>query len=507
MDNHQPTELPSRESAPPLPSPGGAPNSVRRWFLAMNPMNPKMRARLVRRVLLSLTVVCSLVSAASAEWKEKVLYSFQGGANDGYFPAGGVVFDKQGNLYGATTGGGPSTCEPFGSECGTVFQLSPPAQKGGSWTETVLYQFQGKESNDGSVPNGGLVIDAAGNLYGVTAYGGTGYCLLLGSNAGCGTVYELSPPQQPGGPWTETVLHSFPTAKEGYLAIGNLVFDSEGNLYGATWFGGSKGTNCDSLYGGECGVVFELSPPKQKGGEWTEKVLHSFAGGVKGEESSDGALPNGGLVVDSKGAVYGTTYYGGNDAGDCDGGTEGIGCGTVFKLTPPVEKGGAWTEKVSFRFNGQDGANPAASVVFDKKGRLYCTTFAGGGGNFPSGAAVQLVPEGGGWAEHVLHSFQDNGDGGETRSGLTFDSKGNLYGTASGGGASGAGTVFRLRPQTDGSWIFESIYQFGVSPDGSYPTGDLILGSAGNLYGTTLYGGSGQTCGNYGCGTVFEVSP
>ena len=102
------------------------------------------------------------------------------------------------------------------------------------------------------------------------------------------------------------------------------------------------------------------------------------------------------------------------------------------------------------------------------------------------------MPEGGGWAEHVLHSFQDNGDGGETRSGLTFDSKGNLYGTASGGGASGAGTVFRLRPQTDGSWIFESIYQFGVSPDGSYPTGDLILGSAGNLYGTTLYGGSGQ---------------
>jgi hypothetical protein len=106
-------------------------------------MNPKMRARLLGRVLLSLAVVCSLVSAASAEWKEKVLYSFQGGANDGSVPAGGVVFDKQGNLYGATTGGGPSTCAPFGSECGTVFQLSPPAQKGGSWTETLIYQFQG----------------------------------------------------------------------------------------------------------------------------------------------------------------------------------------------------------------------------------------------------------------------------------------------------------------------------------------------------------------------------
>ena len=233
-------------------------------------MNRNRKHRTVSAVL---TLILAIAPAASAEWKEKVLYSFQGGTNDGSVPAGGVVFDKQGNLYGATTGGGPSTCAPFGTECGTVFQLSPPAQKGGSWTETLIYQFQGKGSNDGSVPNGGLIIDAAGNLYGVTAYGGTGYCLLLGSNAGCGTVYKISPPQQQGGAWTETILYSFATAKEGYLAIGNLVFDGAGNLYGATWFGGSKGTTCDSLYGGQCGVVFELSPPKTKGGKWTEKVL------------------------------------------------------------------------------------------------------------------------------------------------------------------------------------------------------------------------------------------
>ena len=190
-------------------------------------------------------------------------------------------------------------------------------------------------------------------------------------------MYELSPPQQPGGPWTETVLHSFPTAKEGYLAIGNLVFDRAGNLYGATWFGGSKGTTCDSLYGGRCGLVFKLSPPKQKGGEWTEKVLHSFAGGVKGEESSDGALPNGGLVVDSKGAVYGTTYYGGNDAGDCDGGTEGIGCGTVFKLTPPVEKGGAWTEKVSFSLQRAGWCQPSCECRFRQKRPALLHNFCG----------------------------------------------------------------------------------------------------------------------------------
>ena len=112
------------------------------------------RNRKCRAVLAVLTVILALASAASAEWKEKVLYSFQGGANDGSVPAGGVVFDSQGNLYGATIDGGPASCKPIGGACGTVFQLSPPAQKGGAWTETLIYRFQGKGSNDGSVPNG-----------------------------------------------------------------------------------------------------------------------------------------------------------------------------------------------------------------------------------------------------------------------------------------------------------------------------------------------------------------
>src|SRR4029077_16085822 len=123
-----------------------------------------------------------------------------------------VVFDPQGNLYGATTDGG------------MVYQLAPPAQKGEAWTETVLYVFQGVSKRDGSTPSGGLVIDSAGNLYGVTAYGGTGNCMLLGILVGCGTVYELSPPKQKGGAWRETILYSFPSAKQGYLPNGNLVF-------------------------------------------------------------------------------------------------------------------------------------------------------------------------------------------------------------------------------------------------------------------------------------------
>ena len=452
-------------------------------------------------------VAFALAVPASASWKEKVLYSFQGGTSDGSVPAGGVVFDPQGNLYGATTDGGPASCKPIGGACGTVFQLSPPAQKGGAWTETLIYQFQGKGSNDGESPNGGLIIDAQGNLYGVTGYGGTGNCVLLGVSAGCGTVYEISPPKQKGGAWTETILYSFPTTKQGYVPNGDLVFDGAGNLYGATIFGGGKGTTCDAFYQ-YCGAVFRLSPPRTKGGKWTEKVLHAFAGGPVGRKFGDGAEPNGGLVLDSKGAVYGTTYYGGDEAGECNGGVGGIGCGTVFKLVPPTVKGGPWTGKVLYRFNGRDGENPPAGVVFGGNGDIYCTALGGGGGNFPSGAVAQLVPHSNGtWTEHILHSFQDNSDGGVPRSGLVIDSKGSLFGTTTSGGTVGNGTVFRLRPGAGGSWAFIALYEFAVEPDGAYPAGGLIFDGNGNLYGTTQRGGSSQACGNYGCGTVFRAEP
>ena len=225
--------------------------------------------RTIGRLVLLLALACSLVPVAVAEWKEKVLYTFQG-VPDGATPTGAVVFDKAGNLYGATLDGGASTCDGPG-QCGTVYQLTPPTQKGGAWTETVLYVFKGHAQNDGATPEGGLVIDQAGNLYGTTGYGGSGPCLLLGGAVGCGTVYELSPPAKQGDPWTETVIYSFQGGKDGYVASGDLVFDKAGNLYGATLFGGGKGTTCDSLYGGQCGTIFRLNPPKTKDGRWTEK--------------------------------------------------------------------------------------------------------------------------------------------------------------------------------------------------------------------------------------------
>jgi uncharacterized repeat protein (TIGR03803 family) len=446
------------------------------------------------RICLLLAVTLALALPASASWKEIVLYGFQN-VPDGATPVGALVFDKARNLYGATRDGGSSSCVSV-QQCGTVYRLAPPAKKSDPWTETVLYTFKGNASQDGASPEGGLVIDASGNLYGTTGYGGTGNCTVLGTLMGCGTVYELSPPKAKGGKWTETVLYSFPTPKQGFVPFGDLVFDGAGNLYGATLFGGGKGTTCNGIYK-YCGAVFELSPPKTKGGKWMEKVLHGFKGGT------DGAAPNGGLVLDSRGAAYGTTQIGGYNCPH----NSGQGCGTVFELKPPTKKGSAWAETVLYRFNpaNSGAAEPAAGVVLDRSGNLCGTTL--GGGNSGSGTIFQLTPHSNGeWVEHVLHSFDDGYDGGYPMAGLVFDGAGNLYGTATVGAPVGGGTIFRLRSTGD-SWALTALYEFMGKPDGSYPASSLVFDEGGKLYGTTQYSGSGQACGNYGCGTVFVVSP
>jgi hypothetical protein len=437
-------------------------------------------------------VILALAIDASAAWKEKVLYSFQG-VPDGSLPVGAVVFDKAGNLYGATTEGGSSSCISL-AQCGTVYQLAPPARRGDPWTETVLYVFKGNAAKDGASPVGGLVMDNAGNLYGTTAYGGTGNCVVLGTLMGCGTVFEMSPPKQKGGKWTEIVLYSFPTPKQGFLPNGDLVFDSAGNLYGATMFGGGFGTTCDPFYK-YCGAVFELSPPKTKGGKWTEKVLHRFAGIGTGKQHGDGASPNGGLVLDSKGNVYGTTYIGGYNCPH----NSNHGCGTAFELKPPTRRGGAWTQQVLRRFPYLE-PNPAAGMTFDAKGRLYGTN---------RGTIFRLAPpsgQSGRWKETILHRFNQQAYGPQGM--LIFDQRGNLYGTTySGSGNTNYGVVFRLKPpiQMGGTWDFSILHGFVGSPDGAEPAAGLILDKGGNLYSTTTKGGTG-TC-DFGCGAVFEISP
>ena len=447
--------------------------------------------RLATRLCTLVALIVLLAATAAAEWKEKVLYSFQGGT-DGAGPAGGVVFDKQGNLYGATQQGGGTNCSPMAA-CGTVYQLSPPVKQGDPWTETLLHVFKGKQSNDGEFPSGGVIADAAGNIYGTSSYGGTGDCVLLGIKGGCGTVFELSPPQTKGGQWTYAILYSFKGGKDGYLPFGDLAFDAAGNLYGATYFGGGKGTTCNPYYQ-YCGTVFKLSPPKTKGGAWTEKVLHSFAGGT------DGANPNGGLVLDGKGNVYGTTYLGGNQGEHCGS----VGCGTLFELTPT--KGAEWTEKMLHRLDGVDGANPDAGVVFDRNGNLYGTTYFGPpNGN---GLVFELKRPSAkvrSWTETILHLFSNGSDGGYPRAGLIFDASGDLFGSSSSGQDGGA--VFRMKPSGlgEGTWTFVVLHTFGTIPDGIVPAAPLVFDKTGNLYSTTEFGGTGQSCRS-GCGTVFEVS-
>jgi len=289
-----------------------------------------------------------------------------------------------------------------------------------------------------------------------------------------------------------------------------LVLDKKRNLYGVTWFGGGKGNSCNAFYGGNCGTAFKLTPPKKKGGAWKEKVLYSFPGGTQGQPNGDGGQPNGALVFDSKGALYGTTTYGGNEAGDCRGGAGSFGCGTLFKIKPPSTKGGAWIEEVLHRFDIKDGVSPNGGLVIDGAGNVYGTTLHGPQSEF--GLVFQLRPPSGkslAWTEKVLYLFSNRNDSGEyPAAGVIRDTNGNLYGTATSSGGIGAGAVFRLSPpkKKGGTWTIEGTYDFGAPPDGEFPAASLTAYQAGNLYSTTELGGTGQSCQG-GCGTVFRVSP
>ncbi|MGA8763788.1 MAG: choice-of-anchor tandem repeat GloVer-containing protein [Candidatus Sulfotelmatobacter sp.] len=352
--------------------------------------------------------------------------------------------------------------------------------------EKVLYSFTG--GADGGAPIAGLVRDAAGNLYGATPGGGDTEAEPCQTEiTGCGVVFELTPGS--GGTWTESVLHTFIPGTDGINPFGNLIFDSVGNLYGTTQYGG---TGCPgSFYG--CGTVYELSPAG--GGLWTETILFNF-------NVTDGVYPPAGLVFDHAGNLYGTTGFGANTL--CNT----LGCGTVFELTP---SGSTWTEHILYTFqDGADGAEPGSAVVFDTAGNLYGTAAIGGNTttcNSPYGCGTiyELSPSSGVWTESVIHIFECGAGGCFPNSGLTIDSLGNLYGNMSAAGANGYGYVYKLSPQTGGGFKFNSIYSFDLV-HGGQPEGTLLF-AGGGLYGTASDGGSdNRLCGN-GCGGVFHLSP
>jgi uncharacterized repeat protein (TIGR03803 family) len=414
----------------------------------------------------------------SAATPEQVLYAFQGG-NDGYTPSSSLISDSSGNLYGTTSSGGGGSCA-----CGTVFELSPSTS--GTWSETVIYRFQG--GTDGSLPSSGLILDQAGNLYGTTSDGGPD---------DAGTVYELTP--NGAGGWTETILYSFQGAPDGAQPNG-VVFDQLGNLYGTTAAGGNA--LCDSDQNQDCGTIFELIP--NGGGSWTEKILYEFP-----SLSADGYVPTGGLIFDQSGNLYGTTGLGGT--GQC----VGIGgCGTAFELSPAG--GGAWTFTLLYSFQGGAAGNyPNGALVLDGSGNLYGTTQMGGSGQCSSdgcGTVFKLSPNGSASTETTLYSFRGGTDGNYPAAGLIFDSTGNLYGTTRNGGdatcnsGNGCGTVFELSPSQSGAWAEALLYNFKGGNDGQTPSSGLIFDQAGNLYGTTQFGGSTACHVSYGCGVAFEVA-
>lgn len=413
----------------------------------------------MKNAILETCLALVFCAAAAAQSTETVLYAFGAYANDGVAPSGGPLFDASGNIFGVTAAGG-IFCQANGG-CGTVFELSPSAA---GWTESILYNFcsTGISCPDGANPEAGLIKDSAGNLYGTTSGGGTD---------GVGTVFQLSPPTQNGGSWTETVLWNFAEhdSQNGNLpGYGRLNMDAAGNLYGTTYSGGAQNV----------GTVFELSPVGN--GTYTFSILHSFVGA-----KSDGSQPLYGVSFDTFGTLYGTTFKGGPAY-----------AGVIYKL---AQVNGSWVETILGNLNGREGANPVSSVSVGQSGRLYGTFFRGGEEsndcNYEScGGVFELAPKVG--SGYKPFSFLFNGqDGGSPQAGVLVDEKaGSAYGTTT----SRDGNVFKLQGR-----IESVLYSFCSLPncaDGSTPSYGVLIEHKGQLYGETGLGGP------YNAGVLYSVT-
>lgn len=429
-----------------------------------NPANSSAQLliqRLLLRVLpLALVSASVLVPQTAPAQSFSVIHTFSGGS-DGYQPLSGLTVDRGGHHYGTTT-------EYVG---GTVYEMK---EVNGNWVFTTLLTFNG---TDGLIPYSKVVFGTSGALFGTTLEGGTSF----GCEFGCGAVYNILPSASVcktfNCPWTGNAIVSFTDgANGGSPNFVDPVFDQQGNLYGTTAIGGSNGV----------GVLFELT---HNSGGWTENVLHNFSG-------PDGGYPYSGLIFDQAGNLYGTTGYGGQ-----------FNQGTVYQLSP---SGSGWTLTTLYSFQGgADGEQPASALIMDQAGNLYGSTVVGGSGG--GGTVFKLLPSGGGWTFSLIYSLV--GQANQTFypgvfNPLAMDAAGNLYATAVLDGAHGDGSVFKLTPSS-GSWIYTSLHDFTNGADGANPFSGVTFDANGNLFGTTLYGGTtdGQNCRSLGCGVVWEITP
>ena len=372
----------------------------------------------------SLLAVFAASQTASAQ-TFTLLHAFSDTA-DGATPQAALIMDSAGNLYGTTVYGGTASS-------GIVFKLDPAGN------ETILYTFSG--GNDGQYPVGGLLRDKSGNLYGTTFDGGTGFNLA-------GVIFKLSPSG------TEKVLYDFTGGADGGNPESSLIADSAGNLYGSTEGSGAFGF----------GTIYELSRSNQ------ESVLYSFHGAKSGSNPSRGSL-----IRDSAGNFYGTAGLAGIKQN-----------GVVFRIFDGAEKA------LHVFTGGADGGVPYWSLIRGTDGDFYGTTWVGG--TYLSGTVFKIDRSGN---ETVLYSFTGGADGQFALGGVVRDSAGNLYGTTNSGGAFGFGTVYKL-DTNDNETV---LYSFTGGSDGANPQAALTLDAGGNLYGTATAGGAG------GNGTVFKITP
>jgi len=408
--------------------------------------------RLDDRAMAALAILASVSLVglhARALSRETVLFRFSGGTH-GANPYGGVAVLSSGAVLGTTYDGGQRRRGGFG----TLYLLAPSSN---GYTTKALYSFSG---GDGAYPTARLIGDGTGSLYGTTVAGGSN---------GAGTVFKLTPA---GQSYTLTVLYDFRGAPDGATPYGELLVDETGALYGTTFAGGT--------FGG--GTVFKLTP---SGSGYSESVAYNFGSGT------DGANPYAGLIEDSSGDFYGTTYFGGTYSD-----------GTVFEL---LRSGSEYSEIVLHDFQGDfDGAYPWSALTADGAGSLYGTT-VNGGGPHGYGTVFKLTPYGSSYIESIAYAFQGGSDGINPYGGLWAALDGEFYGTTYGGGSFGLGSVYRLRHS--GSRYVESVlYSFAGGLDGAHPWAGLVADGSGALYGTTVLGGS-SACGGGGCGTVFRLKP
>lgn len=390
---------------------------------------------------------CFVAVMAQAQTLQ-VLHNFTG-KEDGAEPYAGLTLDAAGNLYGTTSAGGGA------NHNGEIFRMS---HVGSGWIFTPLYSFH--EKPDGAVPYSGVIFGPDGALYGMTYEGGQN---------DAGTVYRLRPSPTVCTaalcPWEETVLYSFcpqrPCTDGAGPSLSNVVFDKAGNMYGATESGGIDNS----------GVVFKLTPSN---GSWTESVIYSFP-----SSCDNGCGPEGNLIFDSAGNLYGTTCCGGQ-----------YGSGTAFELSP---SGSGWTEQTLASINILPYDITLGGLAMDSHGNLFGTS---GGGE--QGGVFELTSSNGSWTFNVLTNLPDNVGPYDAP---TLDAAGNVYGTSCGEGQ-GDGEVFKLAP-SNGGWIYTSV-SFDFT-NGECPVGGVVFDTAGNMYGTTDLGGSGS-CGA-GCGVAWEITP